>query len=1090
MESRGGGVKPEKAASNMKLISTSSGIRVSQACDRCRIKKIKCDGNSPCLNCKKAEFECKTSDKLTRRAFPKGYTENLEKKVRALEEELALLKERSGEQLTPKDVSLVHSGQQTKEASPTSIPTTTTTANDKVMFQSTAQTVQINNPIDQIFNLDDRGIIIGNDNLNFESQFNHLLINMNLPFLKITNSHNFLLNDPHDYLYNPSYAKSNQFHNKNLDAIYNPLTKTHSPEPGLNELPGDVYDLFIKLINNFKNIFRSKKELDIQIASFFLNYNVFIPIFDYHQFMENYDEFHTMYPFIFTYDDSTINGFNLSNANDYDVVNKFLMTIIQIYAMVIITNPTINLNLLLNHSDPHYSINSRGEKSIVKSLYDFLPYFNGFQISIHQLQTYLLLLYYSLLTNNKEKSLILSSLINAFIGILGINLNSKNLFFNDLSLSQQQRRNRVKIFWNFKVLLKCFNLKFGFKPSLNTTVINPVTIDRYFQLTPEKLSSLLGEDDTDLFNTMLKPSIEFLNLMNIVIPSSFSPNYYQYLKNDTKKKEREKGKEHHSHNHHRLDWILNEDDGEGNDGNLNYNFNQFLVIDKNLANWRLSLKAKKLSLAPFNINMGLPNILNITENDLYHDVSKESIPKEILMNYYQTGGQVDIYTASQLIKIQLNFHYILIRSMNYLNFIVDKELNAVYYKQIALISQEVLHYFLLIFDHVGKFHEKMDEPRISTNSIVMESLGLDVDEDGFVINDFSVKRRRKSHSKQGHAKKIVRDIPLSPFNPMLNGLSLTVINLKKSIVLQMLYLLICQMKYIKQNSLIKDVHHSCLLLVNSVDLFLKVFINYKPGMSPGKTNDDILFSKLLNDELREDMLHYQQQSHHDSDDEDDEDGHGIGTKEGNYYKSIDWDNENLDEDLKYLKICKFIKYRSQAFLEQLNNSTNISRGTSVQVSTNGRKVSAPASAPAPASAQAQAQAQAHAPAQAPAHAQAPAQAQAQAPAQAPAPAPAPAQVNANLHASVNTSTSSHSASELTSYAGQFYSKTDSSPYFPKFDDFSNGVDLGINVGVGPRTGTGTEVGAEIGTIKASQDFDAAQDLMGLKRSSSQSRNYP
>ena len=65
---------------------------------------------------------------------------------------------------------------------PSTIPTTTTTSNDKVLFQTNNQSVPINNPIDQIFNLDDKGIIIGNDNLNFESQFNHLLINLNLPF--------------------------------------------------------------------------------------------------------------------------------------------------------------------------------------------------------------------------------------------------------------------------------------------------------------------------------------------------------------------------------------------------------------------------------------------------------------------------------------------------------------------------------------------------------------------------------------------------------------------------------------------------------------------------------------------------------------------------------------------------------------------------------------------------------------------------------------------------------------------------------------------------------------------------------------------
>ena len=102
-------------------------------------------------------------------------------------------------------------------------------------------------------------------------------------------------------------------------------------------------------------------------------------------------------------------------------------------------------------------------------------------------------------------------------------------------MKQQQRRNRVKIFWVFKILLKCFNLKFGFKPSLNTTVINPVTIDRYFQLTPEKLSSLLDDND-DLFNTLLKPSIEFLNLMNIIIRRRF----HQIITNISNKTEEER----------------------------------------------------------------------------------------------------------------------------------------------------------------------------------------------------------------------------------------------------------------------------------------------------------------------------------------------------------------------------------------------------------------------------------------------------------------------------------------------------------------------------------------------------------------------
>lgn len=60
---------------------------------RCRSKKIRCDGVRPCCSqCSSVGFECKTSDKLSRRAFPRGYTESLEERVRALEGEVRELK--------------------------------------------------------------------------------------------------------------------------------------------------------------------------------------------------------------------------------------------------------------------------------------------------------------------------------------------------------------------------------------------------------------------------------------------------------------------------------------------------------------------------------------------------------------------------------------------------------------------------------------------------------------------------------------------------------------------------------------------------------------------------------------------------------------------------------------------------------------------------------------------------------------------------------------------------------------------------------------------------------------------------------------
>lgn len=75
-------------------VGSSSQSRIAQACDRCRSKKIRCDGIRPCCSqCSNVGFECKTSDKLSRRAFPRGYTESLEERVRSLESEVRELKD-------------------------------------------------------------------------------------------------------------------------------------------------------------------------------------------------------------------------------------------------------------------------------------------------------------------------------------------------------------------------------------------------------------------------------------------------------------------------------------------------------------------------------------------------------------------------------------------------------------------------------------------------------------------------------------------------------------------------------------------------------------------------------------------------------------------------------------------------------------------------------------------------------------------------------------------------------------------------------------------------------------------------------------
>lgn len=110
----------------MKVIKlgTTASERIAQACDRCRSKKIKCDGLTPaCSQCTTVRFECKTSDKLSRRAFPRGYTESLEERVRSLELEIRELKDLLDEKDEKIDIiSKLHSPQAIPQSTRSSAP--------------------------------------------------------------------------------------------------------------------------------------------------------------------------------------------------------------------------------------------------------------------------------------------------------------------------------------------------------------------------------------------------------------------------------------------------------------------------------------------------------------------------------------------------------------------------------------------------------------------------------------------------------------------------------------------------------------------------------------------------------------------------------------------------------------------------------------------------------------------------------------------------------------------------------------------------------------------------------------------------------
>ncbi|KAJ2381557.1 hypothetical protein GGI05_005942, partial [Coemansia sp. RSA 2603] len=57
--------------------------RVSRACDKCRRKKVKCDGKRPiCTHCAALGESCTYLDATKKRGPPKGYIEVIENRLR------------------------------------------------------------------------------------------------------------------------------------------------------------------------------------------------------------------------------------------------------------------------------------------------------------------------------------------------------------------------------------------------------------------------------------------------------------------------------------------------------------------------------------------------------------------------------------------------------------------------------------------------------------------------------------------------------------------------------------------------------------------------------------------------------------------------------------------------------------------------------------------------------------------------------------------------------------------------------------------------------------------------------------------------
>ncbi|EDO16078.1 hypothetical protein Kpol_1016p20 [Vanderwaltozyma polyspora DSM 70294] len=262
------------------LVKTSVNIdsnflsnRLSQACDRCRLKKIKCDGLKPnCSQCLKVNFICKTSDKLTRRGFPRGYTEMLEKEVVLLQKKLKLFEENHSNmkidiQTTTDGSNIIStncssSGNENDiENSETDIITKNKTSNTTNLWTVINQNIKSNNKI-----MLNSTVVINNNNKNN----NYLSNNFQLTLL----STNLQLNSQFNYLPNFLINKYNmdvaRINNLIIKSINNFLNLQNSLIPIL--YPSTSWEQSLKKCLKSSNSLQTSS-IDILVICFIIQLN-------------------------------------------------------------------------------------------------------------------------------------------------------------------------------------------------------------------------------------------------------------------------------------------------------------------------------------------------------------------------------------------------------------------------------------------------------------------------------------------------------------------------------------------------------------------------------------------------------------------------------------------------------------------------------------------------------------------------------------------------------------------------------------------------------------------------------------------------
>lgn len=455
--------------------------RISQACDRCRARKIKCSGksdNSPrCTNCEKDGFQCVVSDKLTRNSFPKGYTKGLELKLLDVElqrnrliMEVAKLKEalqKSGK------FDVVDAIQMEFEQGAVEMDLTVTAMSSGVGMTGLAPGKESSEcgttppKRKQPIQTNQHGSI--NLNQNIMSPFNTFMKSLK------TNSFNGYENS------DKSEKETTAASPESLpEHITNTLIKYHM---NLNRyLNLILYKLILPLFNysTATNTSGSNKNLDHLIWLFFNDYNKLIPILDFELFYNDYLNFVTTY----TVKNSTYqeNGESKKKYYEFTLKEQDIMMKLILILKFTLCQPRTNGSVESLLFPDKMAANQLNESiKLINTKHLIIMFKNSnftMEPNMDKLEISLLTFYYLVKFENYNLQnftddqhtnvLFLRDIINLssqLVSNLNIDKSESAIILQKQSQEQLIKIQRLKLYWDYRILIKLaqvyFNLELG-----------------------------------------------------------------------------------------------------------------------------------------------------------------------------------------------------------------------------------------------------------------------------------------------------------------------------------------------------------------------------------------------------------------------------------------------------------------------------------------------------------------------------------------------------------------------------------------------------------------------------------------------------